>query len=87
MAQSNENANGGGNTSPASGNGSGNAGTGAGTGEKKDRLMDIKKYLEKNKSKYGKSISGLLEVLFKDQVFNESEWAVKVQEAVDRQVK
>jgi hypothetical protein len=52
---------------------------------KKDAVMDIKKYLQK--AKVGKSISGLLEVVFKGTIAKESEWPKKVQEAINRKVK
>jgi vesicle coat complex subunit len=84
MAQSNESAdllkN---NNSGGSGNNNGNSNTVA----KKDSVIDIKKFLQRHKAEYGKSISGLLEVLFKDQTAKESEWPKKVSDAINRQVK
>jgi hypothetical protein len=84
MAQSNENADlSKNNNSGGSGNNNGNSNAVV----QKDNVIDIKKFLQKNKAKYGKSISGLLEVLFKDQTAKESEWTKKVSDAINRQVK
>jgi hypothetical protein len=99
MAQSNESAdllknNNGGNNTPASGTPPGsenkNQPSGNEDGKKetvKSAVIDIKKFLQRHKAEYGKSISGLLEVLFKDQTAKESEWPEKVSDAINRQVK
>jgi hypothetical protein len=55
------------------------------TTDKKEPVMDIRKYAQK--AKLGKSISGLLEVIFKGTLAKESEWSKKVKDAVERQAK
>jgi hypothetical protein len=96
MAQSNENLDISKNNNNASGSGAGpGAGTGNGSGSsgsgsgasKKDPVIDVKKFLQNAKPKYGKSISGLLEVVFKNQLFKESEWPKKAKDVIERQVK
>jgi hypothetical protein len=52
-----------------------------------DTVIDIKKFLQRHKADYGKSASGLLEVIFKDKTMKESEWAAKAEETLRRQVK
>jgi hypothetical protein len=81
MAQNSSNQ---GNLAEISNNGS-SANNAAPSSEKKEAVMDIKKYLQK--AKLGKSISGLLEVVFKGTLAKESEWPKKVEEATKRQVK
>jgi hypothetical protein len=61
--------------------------SGAKPAEKKDAVMDIRKYLEKHKKEIGKSIAGLVVVIFKGQTAKESEWAGKINAAVERRIK
>jgi hypothetical protein len=60
---------------------------GAKPAEKKDAVMDIRKYLEKHKKEIGKSIAGLVAALFKNETAKESEWAGKIKAATERRVK
>jgi hypothetical protein len=54
---------------------------------KKDAVMDIRKYLERHKKEIGKSIAGLVAVLFKNETAKESEWAAKIKAATERRVR
>jgi hypothetical protein len=65
----------------------GNSGTGAGkpqetNADAKNTKMDINRYLQK--ANHGKSISGMLRVLFKGQMATETEWTAKVNEVINR---
>jgi hypothetical protein len=52
------------------------------TDDTRNSKMDINRYLQK--ADHGKSIAGMLRVLFKGQMATETEWAAKVKAVIER---